>query len=454
MSSFHPRILSSRKTLASAIALLGGACSFSGFSQAAGFALNESSASAAGTAFAGRVAAPQDAAALAANPAAISFLNAETWTVGGALIAPVGSLKNTKATPMPVLPPADDGEPFVSPVFVPSAYLVKPLTEQWALGFGVYVPFGLETDYNTDFVGRYLALKSHVQNVNYQPTLSYKFSDTMSFGIGFIASHIEGTLSQMKATPAGGGNYLGIDVAKSTVKGSAWQVAAKIGALWDDGVTSLGIAWTSNTDFNMKGTVKLEPTAAGEAGKIVQSKADGHLKLKTPQSVEFGGSHKFSDSFTVMAGAMWTGWKSFKEIKIVLDEDLNAGAVSYPSGSVISYVPEKWKNVWAFSLGGQYQICKEWLLRAGYAYDESPTSDKYRTARIPDGDRNWVTVGARYQPAQEWDLDLAYGYMIPKTNKVNESTHTYGESKGGEPTYSGKYKMSAHIAMAALSYRY
>ena len=80
MSPLSSRLSVRPKALACFVALAGGVLTFSEISQGAGYALNESSSSAAGTAYAGRAAAARDASALAANPGAISSLEQEQWT--------------------------------------------------------------------------------------------------------------------------------------------------------------------------------------------------------------------------------------------------------------------------------------------------------------------------------------------------------------------------------------
>ncbi|WP_281647749.1 outer membrane protein transport protein [Parendozoicomonas sp. Alg238-R29] len=448
MPSFRPCVPFYPKLVTQRIALIG-ACVLSGQATAAGFALNESSAAAAGTAYAGRAAAAQDASALAANPASISSLTNAQWTLGGALILPKGELPDHTATFSPdngvnnVPVAGGSGRDFVAPVFVPSGYYVRPLDDQWSFGIGIYSPFGLITDYNSDFVGRYLADRSEVTNINIQPTLSYKFTDQLSVGVGFFASFVSGVLTQRAPNRRAPNPFAPEVELKSTVEGDDWQAGLKLGGLWDNGTTSIGVSWTSNVDFKLKGSAKLE-------GAGVYVKSDGHLELKLPDMLEIGGSHKLTDDWTLVAGALWTGWSSFKEIKVVVDEPFDTKA----KGEAISYVPEKWDDVWSFSVGARYQLDPKWLLRFGYAFDESPIKKEYRTARIPDIDRNWLTVGARFTPTAPWAIDMAYGYLIPKTVKVNETAHHGDGSEDRTFTYRGKYKIGAHIAMASLTYQY
>ena len=417
------------------VAFIVGLGSFSGLVQGAGFALNETSTASAATGFANRAVLTTDASIMAVNPAGIGFLDKPELVLGGAVIATNSKLKDESATgPILGLPVnGGTGAPFTGTVFVPHAYYSQPISETLSFGFAAYAPFGLETDYNPDFVGRALALKSHVQQINIQPTISYNLNDNLSIGLGIFAANLEGTLSR-EYFP--GIDAFNIPSIESKVVGSDWNVGAKLGVLWRNRVISAGIGWTSNVNFKLRGDVKLKGA--------INRKADGHLKFKSPQVVDFGISYSATPNLSLLLGAQWTQWSTFEEIRIIMDESL----LGFKPGDVADYVPEKWKNVWMYSLGATYKLSNKWLLRAGYTYDQTPTSDKYRTARIPDGDRNWLTVGARFAPSRKWLIDMAYGYLIPKTNRVDEVTHELDGSTG-DPTFKGRYKMGTNLFMAS-----
>ncbi len=40
-----------------------------------------------------------------------------------------------------------------------------------------------------------------------------------------------------------------------------------------------------------------------------------------------------------------------------------------------------------------------------------PVQDAFRTPRLPDTDRTWLAIGARYQPSPTWWLDFGYTYI-------------------------------------------
>ena len=167
-----------------------------------------------------------------------------------------------------------------------------------------------------------------------------------------------------------------------------------------------------------------------------------------PEQIELSVTQKLDDRWTVMAGATWTRWSRFKELKIMND----GGGIPVSQGDgILSYVPENWKDVWAFALGASYQYSDRLMLKTGYAYDQSPVQNEYRTARIPDSNRNWLTVGAKYNLMEGWTIDAAYGYMFAATAKVNDQGH-YGLQVG--QSLNGEYKLRAHVLSASLTKRF
>ena len=171
---------------------------------AAGFALNESSTAAAGTAYAGRGSNAQDASVMAANPAGIALLEGRQVTVGGGVVVPDGNFKGSSNTA--TTEASEDG--FLNTAIIPFGYFSMPIDEQLSFGFGIYAPFGSSTDYDDDWAGRYLADETDVSMINLQPTVAYKFSDQLSLGLGVFATYAEGELSRFVYPPSSNDNVV------------------------------------------------------------------------------------------------------------------------------------------------------------------------------------------------------------------------------------------------------
>lgn len=118
---------------------------------AAGFALNETSASSAGTAYAGRGSNVEDASVMAANPAGIALLEQAQVTGGLGYVVPKGEFTGT-GTPGG----ASSDDNFLKSAVIPFGYYAAPIDDQWSWGIGVYAPFGATSDYDADWAGRYI----------------------------------------------------------------------------------------------------------------------------------------------------------------------------------------------------------------------------------------------------------------------------------------------------------
>ena len=142
---------------------------------ASGYKLNEQSAAGAGTAYAGRAAVVQDASIVFYNPAGMVKLERAEVTAGASYLQLSGSFSpesytNTagKTYTAEDMGPYSDGGDFLSPATVPFGYFAMPINDKFAAGFGVFVPFATNTDYDDDFIGGALADQTKVTSVEFQ----------------------------------------------------------------------------------------------------------------------------------------------------------------------------------------------------------------------------------------------------------------------------------------------
>ena len=108
--------------------------------------------------------------------------------------------------------------------------------------------------------------------------------------------------------------------------------------------------------------------------------------LTLPDMASLSYYQKLNDKWDILGDVTWTGWSSIQELRIVRT-----------TGSLLSVLPENFKDTWRFSAGVNYQYNDKTVLRAGVAYDQSPVNDIDRSARLPDNDRTWLTIGGRYK---------------------------------------------------------
>ena len=88
------------------------------------------------------------------------------------------------------------------------------------------------------------------------------------------------------------------------------------------------------------------------------------------------------------------------------------------TGSLLSVLPENFKDTWRFRPGLNYQYKEKTVLRAGVACDQSPVNDIDCSARLPDNDRTWLTIGGRYKYSSALNFDVGAAYIFVKDGSI------------------------------------
>lgn len=403
---------------------------------ASGFALNEQSISGMGTGFAGRSSSAEDASTVFGNPAGMSRLKRQQVTGGMAAIDASTDIKDASGNRTGTN--KGDMVPFTA---VPMGFYVKPIDEHWAFGLGVYAPFGLITDYESSFQGRNFGSKSEVKVVTIQPTVSYAFNDKVSIGFGPTINRISGTLESALKTPfsPNDGNV--------QIKGDDTALGYNIGILVQaTDTTSIGLTYHSKVDYKLKGHTEVEPGAGTNPAFLNSGRYDASLKITTPEIADLSVTQKLGDAWTVYAGTSWTRWSRLKDITVNNEGTASGGALA---PTILGTIKEdqNWHDTWAYAIGTAYQLNKQWVLRTGLSFDQSPTNNTDRSPRIPTGDRTILSFGASYNVSDDLTIDAAYSYL--KEEKVNiNRTNALGQS------YSSTYENSANGFGVGATYRF
>jgi long-chain fatty acid transport protein len=402
---------------------------------ASGFAINEQSISGMGTGFAGRSSSADDASTVFGNPAGMSRLKSEQVSVGAAAIIAKTDIKHAQGT----FGGSNDGD-MVPVVGVPMGYYVKPIDDHWAFGVGVYVPFGLVTDYESGFAGRYWGDKSYVQVVTFQPTVSYAFNDKVSIGFGPTINRIDGELTSATLTAATPGANDG----KVKIKGDDTALGFNVGIMVQaTDTTRVGATYHSKVKYKLDGDTKIQGLGFGP---FSGQKYDASLDLTTPESVDFSVTHQLDDQWTLYAGSTWTRWSRLEAITVENSGvPVQLGGSAGPIGTISE--EQNWHDTWAHAIGASYKVNKEWTLRTGFSVDQSPANNTNRSPRIPTGDRKVFSLGAGWSPTDNMTIDVAYSYLHEDEAKIRDASPTKG-------VYSADYQNSAHGLGTSITYRF
>ncbi|WP_434558196.1 outer membrane protein transport protein [Pseudomonas sp. Z5-35] len=404
---------------------------------ASGFALNEQSISGMGTGFAGRSSSADDASTVFGNPAGMSRLKRQQVTGGFAVIDASTDLNDTSGTQSGT----NDGDmvPFTG---VPMGYYVKPIDDQWAFGLGVYAPFGLITDYENSFQGRNFGSKSEVKVVTFQPTISYAFNDKVSIGFGPTINRLSGSLESALNVPVPG-----VPEGNVKIKGDDIGYGYNIGVLiLPTDTTRVGLTYHSKVKYKLEGHTEVNPGAGTPPPLLSAERYDASLDITTPESVDFSVTQQINDAWTVYAGSTWTRWSRLKDITVNNDVGTSGGGFNPLLFGTITE-EQNWHDTWAYAIGTSYQLNKQWVLRTGLTFDQSPTNNTDRSPRIPTGDRTIFSLGAGWSPTEDLTIDVAYSYLKEEKVSVN-SSNALGQA------YNAEYENSANGFGVGATYRF
>lgn len=432
----------------------------SGTAAASGFALIEQSASGLGNAYAGGAASAEDASTIFFNPAGMSRLNGKQIAVAVNAIKPSAKFSGTATGLAPLqVAGTGTGSDAGSLALVPNGYFAMEINPQLRFGLGINVPFGLQTEYDSNWMGRFQAIKSKIETVNLNPSLSYQLSDGVAVGAGFSYQHIKGDLSGVTnysaaayaagfaagglagaaaaLAAAGGPGKEGV----STLTGNDNAWGYNFGALFNiNPQTRVGLAYRSRIKYNLNGTVSFANRPAALAAALPDQAVT--LAITMPDSFSVSAFHQLSDKWDVMADASWTGWSAFQQLNVL---KTNGSSLSTPT-------PENWKDTWRVSAGANYHYSNQWMARAGVAFDQSPVSDSFRTVRIPDADRTWLSVGGQYKPSKESTLDFGYAHLFVNNASLNQSAAA--ADLAGKGYLVGNYNNSVDILSAQYTHSF
>ena len=447
-----------------------------GHALGAAFALQEQNASGLGHAYAGGAAAAEDVSTIFYNPAGLVRLQTLQAVVAANVICPSAKFHDSGSQAAALQPLGGTGGDAGSCAVVPNLYLGIPFTDKWSFGLGVNVPFGLKTEYDSDWLGRFQAVKSKLDTVNINPVLSWEPTKNLTVGggvswqrlkatltsrvnyAGFFAQGVGGLVAAGQlpaaAAPVLIGSAAGLE-SGADVHGSDSAWGWDLGALWQaSDQTRIGAHYRSKVKYTVSGSADftnptvaslgpLPPSLAPVGGLLVNgvnaqlASGDVTIAIEMPDTANVSIFHQFNNKWDLMADLQYTGWSTIQELKIVRS-----------TGVVLSTTPENFRDTWRISAGANYRYSDTWILRGGVAYDQSPVRDAQRTPRLPDNDRTWLALGVQYKFSPSLAIDLAYAYIWVRDPSMNQNEG----STAANGLISGSYRSNVNIVGLQLTY--
>jgi long-chain fatty acid transport protein len=246
---------------------------------AAGFGLIEQSGSGMGNALAGASAIAEDASTIYFNPAGMTYISGTQVVSAIHLVKPNAEFNNegsTRALPRPL---GGEGGNAGDLAFLPNFYFKMDVNDSVKIGLGINAPFGLKTEYDKNWIGRFQGIKSDLKTININPAIAFKVNDQLSLGFGVSAMYAKAELTSAV--------NIGAAERSSKVKGDDWGFGFNLGAIYQATAdTRFGVAYRSKVTQQVEGDSKsnftnLNPVPTRTLNTDITAKVDlpEHLVL-------------------------------------------------------------------------------------------------------------------------------------------------------------------------------
>ena len=401
-SSFQLRLL------VAATVISGGSLAHAG-----GISLYEIATPDIGLASAGYASRADDASTLFKNPAGMSRLDGAQLQSG--LQALYGSVSFTADAGTSPLLGTDNGGNAIGWLPGASLFVVVPIGEKIHLGLGTLSYFGLASDYNDNWVGRYYVQESALVGVSLMPSVSYQITDWLSIGAGLNA--MAGYLDTQMAINTGIVNADG----QMSLNDKTWGFGANVGLLFQvSETTRIGVTYLSALDLDFSDT----PTITGAA---IPNVPQLNLGMTVPQSVMLSAYHELNDQWALMADVGWQDWSEFGYVQAGVE------------GGLTTTANLQYQDTWHGAIGAQYKPVEKWKFSGGVAFDSSAVTSENRTVTLPMGQAWRFGLGAQYQLSESVNIGAACTFMWSGNMSVNQQS-LLPVALGGRGNISGAYE--------------
>ncbi|MDQ2665804.1 MAG: outer membrane protein transport protein [Gemmatimonadota bacterium] len=435
------------------------------------FGLNEIGSCALARGFAVTGAVCDDASTIYWNPGAMPSRNGFAFYGGAAIIKLNGSF--TRDTSF------QRYEAQAPTATVPHVFATYR-KDKAALGLGVYVPYGLTSEWGDDFPGRFSAKRASLQTVYIQPNLSYQLTDNWSIGGGPVIGHSSVELVQgvdlsglPTTTPNVTFGNLGIpkytEFARVSLKGSAmaygfnvgvhgrinrdWQVGirglSQLTFAYDDAdavftPVSTGLKLAANNPEGVPPGTPVDALVASQftTGALVAQKVK--TSIQHPAQVQVGVGYTGYANTTLSVDYAYVGWKSFRQLP-----------VDFQGPAPDKVLQEDYNNTSSIRLGAEHRYMSGAALRAGFSAAASAAPPETVTPLLPEMDRALGMIGGGLPLVGGLSLDATYSHIFTNGSRgrIDERSATATSAQALALT-SGAYTLSANIASFSLKYAF
>lgn len=332
-------------------------------------------------------------------------------------------------------------------------YLTGKINEKFSAGFGFYQPYGLASDWQSNWPGRHIVTYALLRTYFFNPVFAWKPTEKLSVAFGVIGAYsdinLNSRLSYRKIAEANGttlpkGFLEGVE-GHSRLRGDGGGAGVNAGFLYRiNNKVKFGLSYRSPVRIRYFGRAEFRKADSSLSPLVAVVNAlnynsDVASKITMPPQLLAGISFAPNEKLTLEFDIDWRGWSQFDTIRIRFKDkrvnrvDLNAN----------------WKDTITYRVGMDYKLNDNVSLRAGYAYDPSCIKNNRLDPLVPDSDKHAITVGFGYR-WKKWTFDISNMALFFET----ASTHTAKAGFNNMFDFDAKYRTFANLTSISLSYKF
>ena len=437
---------------------------------AQGYSVYEHDACTMGRAGAGVASPCAGGSAIFFNPAGIVTGQAGRWNVssGVTMIPPRGSWVPDGGTATDLV---NNNIP------VPNVYVTRQIGSRFAVGVGMFAPYGLTTEWPTTSPGRFLSYKATIKGIYIQPTVAFRVNPRIQVGAGIdivrsavdLKQRVDLSSQSFPGTPYTFGTLpqtsvpAGTDFADARMHGAGNAIGGHFGIIFRPiDALSLGARYMMGTTIEGAGYAGFTQVATGlrllgplsatlptgtpidaivagqftTGGRMVTQTVTAEIPM--PSQLVVGFNLRVMTGLHLIADVQLTNWSAFDSLPLTLGV----------AGPRVLY--ENYVNTVGFRTALEYAVTPKLNVRGGFLMHGAAAPDHTVTPLLPEAARKEVVIGAGYQLNSGIRIDAAY-QIIKQADRAGRVADWTPENPVPN---TGEYKFSANLIGVGLSFAF
>lgn len=311
---------------------------------------------------------------------------------------------------------------------IPGVHFAKPISDNMTFGFSVASPFAAELEWSDSSFTRYNTTLNGIKTVNISPSLAYKLNEQLFIGFGPEVQYVEMNIDKMV------GSTLHERLFSQSFDSVVTNNLTNTALSWHAGVLfkpsnslKLGASFRPGINHEAKGTGKLKGKLAGSFESLSPDKENISENLKAtiriPSSLALSAQFSPAPNFNFVSTLIYTRWSVVKNFVL---ENVTT-AFLHPDTDQPLFLSEvsnkmNFRDTFTILNGMHWNYNNNLKLKAGAGFDQTPTDDKERDLKMPDGNRLMLGFGANYKYSQDLNIELGYMFVKVLPTKISKKS--------------------------------